>query len=282
MKKLRRVVASSSKQTFRVWYNPYNYPDEEDYIDVTAVDEDEARRKARSMGYVTEVEIKEDAGAKATKSPTSTGGEIVKKSNIKYYGENDNGVRVTIIKGKRGYEVYKEHSPELSAEYSIPPIGKTSTLSGALNEANRWLQSRKEKDFDGGGFEIKEDVKASKVVAGKYSDPFNEKLDGSAVVKHGPTMRYMCHYGNIESPEFVASLSKIAPYDDAEYVWARIYENKKVDFIKDGHAIDSMQLPRYDEDNYESAGEYVDDCIDIVVLELNEFNQKIKPVMVHN
>lgn len=59
MKKLRRVVASSSEQIFRVWYNPYNYPDEEDYIDVTAVDEDEARRRARTLGYVTEVEMKE-------------------------------------------------------------------------------------------------------------------------------------------------------------------------------------------------------------------------------
>lgn len=185
MKKLRRVIASSSKQIFRVWYNPYNYPDEEDYIDVTAVDEDEARRKARSMGYVTEVEIKED-------------------------------------------------------------------------------------------------ITASKVVAAMYSDPFNAKLDGSAEVKHGPTMRYMCHYGSIESPEFVAQLSKIAPYDDADYVWARIYENKKVDFIKDGHAIDSMQLPRYDEDDYESVGEYVDDCIDQVVIKLNEFNERIKPIMVHN
>lgn len=185
MKKLRRVVASSSKQIFRVWYNPYNCSDEEDYIDVKAVDEDEARRRARTLGYVTEVEIKED-------------------------------------------------------------------------------------------------VTASKVVAEMYSDPFNAKLDGSTVVKHGPTMRYMCHYGNIESPEFVASLSKIAPYDDAEYVWARIYENKKVDFIKDGHTIDSIQLPRYDEDDYESAGEYVDDCIDRVVVELNEFNKTIKPRMAHN
>lgn len=185
MKKLRRVVASSSKQIFRVWYNPYNYPDEEDYIDVNAVDEDEARRRARSLGYVTEVEIKED-------------------------------------------------------------------------------------------------ITASKVVAGKYSDPFNAKLDGSSVVMHGPTIRYMCHYGNIESPEFVASLSKIAPYDDAEYVWARIYENKKVDFIQNGSVIDSMQLPRYDEENYESVGEYVDDCIDRVVVKLNEFNKKIKPRMVHN
>ena len=122
-------------------------------------------------------------------------------------------------------------------------------------------------------------------------DTFNSKLTDSFVVEHGPRIRYMCHIGNEHSPNFVASLSKISPYDDAEYVWARIYENKKVDFIKNGKVIDSTQLRSYEQyysgEDYESLDEldlyeYINSCLDIVVLELADFNKKIKPVMVYN
>lgn len=113
-------------------------------------------------------------------------------------------------------------------------------------------------------------------------DSFNNRLTNSFVVEHGPNIKYMCHIGNEDSPNFVASLSKISPYDDAEYVWARIYENKKVDFIKNGKVIDEMQLSYYDEEDYESLYSYIDDCLDIVVLELHDFNKKIKSVMVYD
>ncbi len=122
-------------------------------------------------------------------------------------------------------------------------------------------------------------------------DSFNSKLTDSFVVEHGPRIRYMCHIGNEHSPNFVASLSKISPYDDAEYVWARIYENKKVDFIKNGKVIDSTQLESYEEyysgEDYESLDEldlqeYINDCLDIVVLELADLNKNIKPVIIHN
>ena len=122
-------------------------------------------------------------------------------------------------------------------------------------------------------------------------DNFNDKLTDSFVVEHGPTIRYMCHIGNENSPNFIAQLSKISPYDDADYVWARIYENKKVDFIKNGKVIKSTQLEGYEEyysgEDYESLDEldlyeYINDCLDIVVLELRDFNKKIKPVMVRD
>jgi len=113
-------------------------------------------------------------------------------------------------------------------------------------------------------------------------DSFNNRLTNSFVVEHGPNIRYMCHIGNDNSPNFIASLSKISPYDDADYVWARIYENKKVEFIKSGKVIDSMQLHYYEEEDYESLQEYIEDCLDIIVLELHGFNKNIKPVMVYN
>lgn len=42
---------------YRVWYNPYGLDrDEEDFMEVTAETEEEARRRVRSEGYVTSVE----------------------------------------------------------------------------------------------------------------------------------------------------------------------------------------------------------------------------------
>ena len=122
-------------------------------------------------------------------------------------------------------------------------------------------------------------------------DNFNDRLTDSFVVEHGPNIRYMCHIGNENSPNFSAQLSKISPYDDADYVWARIYENKKVNFIKNGKVIRSIQLESYEDyysgEDYESLDEldlqgYINDCLDTVVFELHDFNKKIKPVMVHN
>lgn len=49
-----------NEHTYRVWYRPYGLDgDEEDYIDVTASNEDEARRFARTCGYTTDVELLE-------------------------------------------------------------------------------------------------------------------------------------------------------------------------------------------------------------------------------
>lgn len=41
---------------YRVWYSPYGYSDESDYIDVVADSEQEARRRASAFGWVTDVE----------------------------------------------------------------------------------------------------------------------------------------------------------------------------------------------------------------------------------
>lgn len=48
-----------NEHTYRVWYRPYGLDEEEDYIDVTASNEDEAIRFARTCGYTTDVELLE-------------------------------------------------------------------------------------------------------------------------------------------------------------------------------------------------------------------------------
>ena len=58
-KKPRNIKKESVSQngiTYRVWYNPYSYPEEEDYIDITGRTEKEARESAATLGYVTGVE----------------------------------------------------------------------------------------------------------------------------------------------------------------------------------------------------------------------------------
>lgn len=41
---------------YRVWYSPYNYPNEEDFMEVTAKDEEDAREFVATNGYVTDVQ----------------------------------------------------------------------------------------------------------------------------------------------------------------------------------------------------------------------------------
>ena len=53
-------ICEEVEHTYRVWYRPYGLDgDEEDYIDVTASNEDEAVRFARTCGNTTDVELLE-------------------------------------------------------------------------------------------------------------------------------------------------------------------------------------------------------------------------------
>lgn len=53
-------IWEDTEHTYRVWYRPYLLDeDEEDYTDVTAPNEDEARKRARISGWVVDVELLE-------------------------------------------------------------------------------------------------------------------------------------------------------------------------------------------------------------------------------
>lgn len=98
---------------------------------------------------------------------------------------------------------------------------------------------------------------------------------------HG-TQRYHVHLADADTPDFIAQVSKIAAYDDADYVWAKILADKTVKFVRDTKVVGKMQLPEYNEDEYESIDEYVGDCLDIVALELAEYNKSISPRMMYD
>lgn len=43
--------------TYRVWYKPYGFNDEEDFVEVEAENEQEARRYAGAYGWVIDIEV---------------------------------------------------------------------------------------------------------------------------------------------------------------------------------------------------------------------------------
>ena len=116
--------------------------------------------------------------------------------------------------------------------------------------------------------------------ANKYGSPYTKYN----TYQRGK-QRYSVHFNEPSSPSgFKAQIREIHPYNDADYVWARIGNRGAVEaeFIQNGKIIDRMQMNYYDEDYYESVDEYYDDLIDAVCVELRNFNKDVEPVMVHN
>lgn len=95
--------------------------------------------------------------------------------------------------------------------------------------------------------------------------------------------RYMFK-GKVDSKRGLAwgDISRIAPYDDADYFWAKITGNGQVQFIHNGRVEDKMQMWSYDEDDYESIDEYFNDIVFEAAKELDHFNDSIKPRMMYN
>jgi len=52
----KKRINGMKENLYRVWYRPYNYPGEEDFMEVTAKDEESAREFVRTNGSVTDVQ----------------------------------------------------------------------------------------------------------------------------------------------------------------------------------------------------------------------------------
>lgn len=76
------------------------------------------------------------------------------------------------------------------------------------------------------------------------------------------------------------TVTKVSPYDDAEYYWARINSNGVARIMLNGEQIDKIHLWSYEEDE-EDINDYFYNIILAVAEELDEFNKNVKPVMVH-
>ena len=113
------------------------------------------------------------------------------------------------------------------------------------------------------------------IKASSYTSYFN--------INHG-RQKFGVHFDpNGQYPgAFAAQITEIHPYDDAEYAWAKIEFNGQAKFIKEGKVIDKMQLPAYEEEDYESIEEYYNDMLDSVAVELSNMNKSVQPRMMHN
>lgn len=81
---------------------------------------------------------------------------------------------------------------------------------------------------------------------------------------------------------FFGQISRIAPYDDADYWWARINGGGLIEFIHDGKVQDTLEFKDFDEEAYETVREYMDEMADTAVRKLDEKNESIKPVMMYD
>ena len=107
--------------------------------------------------------------------------------------------------------------------------------------------------------------------------------------------KFSVHYNDVtdvEDPEssfnqLKASVSLIKPYDDAEYVWARI-QNGSISYIRAGKVIKReyyFMFSDYGTDAdplYENANEWIDDIVNGACDKLIELNKNVKPRMIHN
>lgn len=108
-------------------------------------------------------------------------------------------------------------------------------------------------------------------------------------IQHGPK-KFAVHFSDNGPYEgaFAAQITEIHPYDDADYAWARIPFNGYAEFIQKGKVVDRMQLPGYEEEDYEDyegysgLDQYYNDMLDSVAVELMHINRNVKPIMVHN
>ena len=123
-----------------------------------------------------------------------------------------------------------------------------------------------------------------RVIKASSNDEFLSKLiDYQTYTRN--RQKFAIHQNEPTNPnDWKATISEIHPYDDAEYVWARVGKRGtlNVEFIQNGKVIDTMQLHYYEPDEYEREEEFWDEVTDMICLELRTFNKDVEPRMIHN
>ena len=92
--------------------------------------------------------------------------------------------------------------------------------------------------------------------------------------------KYSIYFKNADDPaNFQCQVSEIHPYDMAEYAWARKDGPASASIIKNRKVINTIDVPEYDEDNYEEDSEYLNDVIFDMCKALRDTNARVKPVI---
>ena len=115
--------------------------------------------------------------------------------------------------------------------------------------------------------------------AGKYTTFCVVKKNGPGYIRYAFRDNGLTDLQRIQN-DYIFSLSKLSPYDDADYVWC-YYKDGAIIYVKNGKRIDT-EFPAPDPDDYETFNEFIDDIVIQALETLEYYNSKIKSVMVHN
>lgn len=78
-------------------------------------------------------------------------------------------------------------------------------------------------------------------------------------------------------------IQRIAPYDDADYYWAKISGDGRFKIIHNGKVVDKVHIWAYEDGDYEEGvDQYLSDVVMEVAKELDVYNDKIQPRMMYN
>lgn len=79
---------------------------------------------------------------------------------------------------------------------------------------------------------------------------------------------------------FKANVSMIAPYDDADYFWAKIHDGK-IEYFRNGRLYDTSFYTDSEDMDVEN-NEWIDEILYMCCEELVELNNDIQPRIIHN
>lgn len=79
---------------------------------------------------------------------------------------------------------------------------------------------------------------------------------------------------------FKANVSMIAPYDDADYFWAKIHDGK-IEYFRNGRLYDTSFYTDSEDMDVENS-EWIDEILYMCCAELVELNKDIQPRIIHN
>ena len=103
-------------------------------------------------------------------------------------------------------------------------------------------------DYSPDDFEIEGSTKAIKC---NRSDSENQRLEKFSTDMRSPRSKHKYRIkGQIDEYAglFNATISRIAPYDDADYWWARVNGGGLIEFIKDGKVRKTFEFKEFNED----------------------------------
>lgn len=174
--------------------------------------------------------------------------------------------------------------------FNISDIYKTSSFQGMDEDNDPILDEEFYKDDASADFDF-----GNSYISNFDCEPLEESIesatDVTAVTNQYPEFNTVYHGKQkfaVHSTDmtdvfhFACQVTEIHPYDDADYCWARMGENKQVQFIQKGKVIDKMQMHYYEPEDYESPYDYIDDIVDSICVELLQFNRSVEPRMMHN